>query len=131
MIDLLEQINLRFFKLFGELYENVEFLSNESYKFMEHVLFNTYKTEVDKFLLDKQLNDKKDFYELRKRVKNLTPSGILFFKNKAKILTNEKLGKEFKKYFEDFKASFKQIQEEQSLKYEKQEEKQEQKQEQK
>lgn len=104
MIDELERINLRFFELFGELYENVEFLSNESYKYMEQVLFNQYKTEVEKFLLDKQLDDEKEIYELKKRVKNLVPSGILFFKNEAKILTNKKLKKEFEKYFADFKS---------------------------
>lgn len=104
MIDTLEQLNLRFFELFGELYENVEFLSNDSYKYMEQILFTQYKTEVEKFLLDKQLEDKKDIYELKKRVKNLTPSGILFFKNEAKILTNKKLKKEFEKYFADFKT---------------------------
>ena len=64
MIDTLEQLNLRFFELFGELYENVEFLSNDSYKYMEQILFTQYKTEVEKFLLDKQLEDKKDIYEL-------------------------------------------------------------------
>lgn len=103
MIETLERINLRFFELFGQLYENVEFLSSESYKYMEQALFTQYKVEVEKFLLDKKVEDKKDVYELKKRLKTLTPKGVLFFKNQAKKVTNLKLEQEFKEYFNDMR----------------------------
>lgn len=103
MLNKIFTLNDEFFQLYGAIRENTENLSPKQYSFMQEKLFEQYKIEYTKLLIEKEIKDKIELKTLKMRFGGYVPSNFLFFKNTAFNLLKKQIKKELDEYF---KTSF-------------------------
>ena len=118
MLNKIFTLNDNFFQLYGAIRENTENLSPKQYSFMQEKLFEQYKIEYTKLVIEKEINDKIELKTLKMRFGGYVPSNFLFFKNTAFKLLKKQIKKELDEYFKiNFENLNKQLTtEEQALK---------------
>ncbi len=94
MIEALNELHEEFFRLFGRLYFNSEFLSKEQYDSMAKKLSMQYEVEYKLLLRRCLLEREKEKYEIRHKEKEFMPVALrfLFWKRKsrmAELIENE------------------------------------------
>lgn len=89
-MDEIRALNVEFYKLYGELSENEEFLTRKQSDFMAQCLLKQYQIEFLKIAVAKEINDKSELFELKTKSKWYIPRRFMFFSNKlAKIIAKD------------------------------------------
>ena len=95
MPDELQELNERFYSLYGRLYENSELLTKKQTDYIAACLYERYKTEYELLSLRGEITDKSERFAIMERRKALIPRRwrrLLFWKRKnraADILIRE------------------------------------------
>lgn len=99
----LEKLNKTFYKLYGDLSENEEFLTKKQSDTMSNFLLKQYITEYLKIALDKEISDRKLIYELKTEARYYIPKRIIFFYNKLGKIIAKEIKKQAFEYFNNLK----------------------------
>lgn len=75
----LQELNREYFELYGELYQARGLLSEKQYKLTSDVLLQSYKDDIERCVLKRELETGRERFELRYRVRNWLPRKVLFF----------------------------------------------------
>lgn len=103
-LDFVKDLNDEFFELYGDIYENRNFLTDKQKNYMQSCLFEQYKLEFEKIYYKKIQEDKFLIFNLKQRAKLKVPRIIMWiFKNKLARTLLKLLKKEAKTYRNDIK----------------------------
>ena len=95
----IKEINEAIFELYGRIYANKKFLTDKQYKFFCSCLFSQYQIEYRKYFLEKNIIDKTEIFNLKKKSKFHIPFSFLFFSNKIARKFVKNIKKDFESYF--------------------------------
>lgn len=95
----IKEINEAVFELYGNLYENKKFLTDKQYKFTCNCLFSQYQIEYRKYFLEKNIIDKTEIFNLKRKSKLHIPFSFLFFSNRLARKLVKNIKKDFETYF--------------------------------
>jgi hypothetical protein len=100
MIDELDKLNSQFYRLYGDLHGNKEFLTEEQAIYIGKALFDAYKSEYELLKIRDEITKRSEMYNLNLEYVGKVPKRRLWlFPNRAAKIAEEAAERELEEYF--------------------------------
>ena len=100
MIEELGELNAKFYKLFGEFFENAQNMPSEPKGIILKHLLEQYKAEYERLRLSKEIEELNELHEIEVKHSELVPrKRFFFFSNRSMKQLENEVGSTIDRYF--------------------------------